>query len=498
MKLFKDVQSLQEAYTNILKEAPTPKPAPATPTPTPAKVTPGKTAQQGAAIVKDLNQNPPTLPIDDPDLDDIQAMDDPAIRPYLETDLPEMDYKTFYMMVNVSYDTKEPLLIYGEPGIGKSAIIKNIGHAIANQKGKQFFEWNRSNPNQKMEFIKNPSQYFVLVDVRTKRLEPSDFTGIPDLTSPEDFLRYKKSDWIKFVTTPEADGILFFDEINQGRQDVRQSLYSVINAEERQIGDDQLGTEIGVMAAGNLTDRDDELEEALTSRFTAGVLVADPQEWLKWAEHAGIDKRIIAFVKANPEENFIYKPKASSGAPSPRSFKALTKILKKLYTTYYAQEQAGKANEVGLYKLINTYASAKCGWTWGAKFTEFVQHIRSFDIKLLLKDPTKYVDKSNINKLNALIAFFIDKIRVVTNDVAGGKEPTPEDLDILAGLATLSNNLHPEWVTILWSNLKSDLPIKQFAGTMEFLQKWNYDAKIKEQFLKKTLPTVGKIMKGED
>jgi len=486
--------SLQEAYSNILNEAPKPKAAAAAPAPSNPQA--AQTAQQGAGLVQSLNQNPPKLPVDNPDLDNIRAMDDPAIRPYMETDLPEMDYKTFYMMVNLSYDTKEPLLIYGEPGIGKSAIIKNIGDAISKQKGKKFAEWNRSSAAQKAEYIKNPTQYFVLVDVRTKRLEPSDFSGIPNLTSPEDFLQYKKMDWIAFVTRPEADGILFFDEINQGRQDVRQSLYSVVNSEERQIGDEQLGSEIAVMGAGNLTDRDDELEEALTSRFTAGVLVADPHEWLKWAEHAKIDPRIVAFVKSAPEENFIYKPKANSGAPSPRSFKALTKILKKIYEKYYEDEQNGRANEVGLYKLINTYASAKCGWKWGAKFVEFIQHLRSFDIKHMLANPDSYVDKSNINKLNALVSFFINKVRVVTNDVAGGKEPTQDDLDILAGLATLSNHLHPEWVTILWTNLRTDLPTKQFAGTMEFLQHWNYDPAIKEKFLKTTLPKVVKIMKG--
>jgi hypothetical protein len=45
----------------------------------------------------------------------------------------------------------------------------------------------------------------------------------------------------------------------------------------------------------------EELDPALLSRFTRVTVVADPEEWLAWAETAGVHRDVLAYVRHDPK-----------------------------------------------------------------------------------------------------------------------------------------------------------------------------------------------------
>jgi hypothetical protein len=448
--------------------------------------------QQAQPVVNALNQNTQDE-FDDMELEDIGG---PIgnIEQYEQTDLPTFNYKSLALYINFAYNSKQPLLIYGDPGIGKSEVVKGIAKQIADSKSKQYVNWSEASTTQKAEALKNPSQYFVLIDVRANKLEPTDFVGIPDISSQAEYLETKQLKWIYFMSQPESDGILFLDEINQASPQVLRALYEVVN--DRSAGGTPFSKEFTVISAGNLgSEFEEPIPQALTNRFTAGVLIADPEGWLEWAEKTGIDKRIIAFVKAEPGTNFYAKPKNPDDPfPTPRQLTKLSTKLKKLYAYYGKLAKEGKSVEVPIYKAIGDIASGLCGVFWARKFLVFLKHIRAFDFKQIIKN-VNTLSKESKDKLHALVVFVVGKLRIATSGmIKNPNQPNPNDVEILEGVFKITNSLNKEWALILWNMIKRELPQPNFEEALKFSIKGNYDPATKTQFTQKTLPELKKLL----
>jgi len=73
---------------------------------------------------------------------------------------------------------------------------------------------------------------------------------------------------------------------------------------DRQVGEHDLHPKVRIVAAGNkATDKAivQRMSTALQSRVVTLEIVIDMDEWLSWAEHNGIDKRIMAYIQFRPE-----------------------------------------------------------------------------------------------------------------------------------------------------------------------------------------------------
>ena len=445
--------------------------------------------QQAQSTVNALNQNAE----EEFELEDIGGAFD-TIDQFEQTDLPSFNYKSLALYINFAYSSKQPLLIYGDPGIGKSEVVKGISERIAESRSRQYVSWSEAPTSLKLELLKNPSKYFVLIDVRANKLEPTDFVGIPDIGSEAEYLETKQLKWIYFMSQPEADGILFLDEVNQASPQVLRALYEVVN--DRSAGGTPFSKDFVIIGAGNLGGEfEDPIPSALTNRFTAGVLIADPEGWLEWAEKSGIDKRIVAFVKTNPGENFYAKPKNQDDPfPTPRQITKLSKALKKLYAYYGQQARQGKSVETSIYKAIGDTAAGLCGTYWARKFLTFLKHIRAFDFKQIVKDTSK-LSKESKDKLHALVVFVVGKLRLATSGmIKSGEQTNPNDVDIMGGVAKISNALSKEWTLILWNMIKRELPQPNFEAALKFYVKGDYDPATKQQFTQKTLPEMKKLL----
>ncbi len=193
--------------------------------------------------------------------------------------------------------SRQPVFIWGPPGIGKSQVVQQTGEQM------------------KLEIL----------DVRAVLLDPVDLRGIPSITDsglarwcPPSFLPQK------------GDGILFLDELNAAPPLVQAACYQLIL--DRKIGEYSLPDGWSVIAAGN-REKDravtHKMPSALANRFVHIDFSVDFQEWLSWAKANQIAEEIVEFLKFRPALLHDFHPEKNNRAfPSPRSWEFASRLIR--------------------------------------------------------------------------------------------------------------------------------------------------------------------------
>ena len=128
--------------------------------------------------------------------------------------------------------------------------------------------------------------------------DPGDLLGLPNKDEKTGKTVFMPPYWFP------ADGkpiVLFLDEINRARPEILQTVMDLVL--NRKLAGRELPEGSRIIAAGNdgeeyqLTD----LDPALVSRFNIYTFRPTVEDWLLWAERAGLDERILRFISANPE-----------------------------------------------------------------------------------------------------------------------------------------------------------------------------------------------------
>lgn len=453
--------------------------------------------QKTAEVVDDLNDS-----LEDEAFTNMEWDDNEVIETDTASGLGKFSYMRLHDFISLSYRTKQPLLIYGDPGIGKSQMVQQFVKQTAKSKSKEFVDWDEANEVKQREVIRNPSKYFLYIDARADSLDPTDLGGIPNLNNKEEWLETQMPKWLYVMAQPEADGILFLDELNNAEPPMLKALYKVV---DKKVGNIKLAPAFGIIAAGNLGAEfgGNPLPWALTNRFESGVLIADPEQWLDYAEHVGVDKRIIAFVKSNPEENFNPKPPGgfTSGEThktwaSPRAMMMLSNKIKELDKAYAEAQREGVPIKTPKILAIKQSAVQICGEIWARAFDAFMKHFRSFDyghiVQMADEDKLQSEDR---DKLHALLLFVLAKLKPALARSQKAGEISEEDKGIIIGIAKMTNSFKPEWKVNLFSHLKKDISVEQIEIMMTFLLRGEYDAKTKDTFAKASLPKIKEIIK---
>jgi len=208
-----------------------------------------------------------------------------------------------------------PMFIWGPPGVGKSAKIKELAD-------------------------KNE---MALIDVRLSQMDPSDIRGLPyflnDMVNGREL---KRAHWAipSFFPSEEIHGkrgILLLDELSSAPPMVQASAYQLVL--DRRVGDAVLPPGWSVLAAGNrVSDRSVvyKLAKALANRFVHIEIQPDIDVWKEWALQVGadgntkIDPRIIGFVSWKGVTGlFDFRSDSDEPAfPSPRTWEYADRILK--------------------------------------------------------------------------------------------------------------------------------------------------------------------------
>src|SRR4051812_32982685 len=198
-------------------------------------------------------------------------------------------------------DAHTPVMIWGAPGVGKSRIVSEVAerHGVP------------------------------LIDIRLSQMEPTDLRGIP-------FRNGARVEWSVPALLPEASrhgerGILFLDEITSAPPTVTAAAYQLIL--DRRLGEYRVPQGWAIFAAGNrYGDRGVTylMPSPLANRFTHYELDVHLDDWVAWAHRAGIDERVIAFLRFRPDLLFELDASRNPVAfPSPRSWEYAHRALKK-------------------------------------------------------------------------------------------------------------------------------------------------------------------------
>ena len=194
-----------------------------------------------------------------------------------------------------------PVMLWGPPGVGKSQMVASI-----------------ANRHQ-----------VPVIDIRLSQMEPSDLRGIP-------FRVDNRVEWAVPAMLPDAArhgqaGVLFLDEITSAPPAVSAAAYQLIL--DRRLGEYQVPEHWAIFAAGNRQgDRGVtySMPAPLANRFSHFEVETHLDDWVAWAYSAGIDERIIAFLRFRPELLFDFDPAHNPVAfPSPRSWEFAHRALQK-------------------------------------------------------------------------------------------------------------------------------------------------------------------------
>ena len=226
---------------------------------------------------------------------------------------------THHQVLACAVATRTPALLWGPPGIGKTATIRSLAETMG----------------------------LPLEIVVAAIHEPADFSGLP--YPDHDRVRYLTPDWA--VRLAEAGrGVLFLDEISTAPPAVQAALLRIVL--ERRVGQLQLPEDVVVIAAANPPEDAAagwELAAPLANRFshidwpvpraeewstgiTAGWSPPHiPTELDDWQRHLPTARGLVAgFLSSAPHHLFaLPQDLAQRGRawPSPRTWEMATRML---------------------------------------------------------------------------------------------------------------------------------------------------------------------------
>lgn len=409
----------------------------------------------------------------------------PATAPFKDYNLPASNSKMLVTLLNVSILTKQPMLVYGDAGIGKSDIIRQTAKA-STPANRKFVMWKDIVGNMEA-FLSGPDvkNSYVLFDMRASEYLPEDIRGIPDINATVDFLRYKAPAWVMWCTHPDAAGVLFFDELNRGITPTLNSLLQITL--DRVIVEKPVAAGVAMIAAANLGSEfngTSELDPALRNRFAQGAFVADPESWIEYAIKSGVHADVIDFVKLNAtgdtkngELNAFYQVPSGpedQAFVSPRALVLFSNTYKKIHELFDKATESGKSPDANHYLAMTETAAAQyCGNPWGAAFATFVRNMSLFDlddlayktetqtIADLTKDPT--TGSESISTLNSYIGFVG---RALVYNLRPDVRYTTEGIKNLMSISRILPKFKQEGIGQIRSTLTMSLP-GGMKGSME-------------------------------
>lgn len=213
--------------------------------------------------------------------------------------------------LNCLLNAKQPTMIHGSPGVGKSDIVRQV----AKQRGVE------------------------LIDLRLSQLDPVDLRGVPSIDTKKRITLWNTPN---FLPT-NGEGILFLDEINSAAQATQAAAYQLVL--DRKLGDYVLPPGWDIVAAGNrVTDRAivNEMSTALKNRFVHLEYEVNNEDWCSWALTSGITTEILSFIRFRPmllneldhrtdgeqERDRVQRLKNSNAFATPRSWEFMSNIIK--------------------------------------------------------------------------------------------------------------------------------------------------------------------------
>lgn len=228
-------------------------------------------------------------------------------------------------------------MIWGGPGIGKSAAMMEAARSIANKMGLKGI-WCFGDPIP--EGGANPNwtrEYFGVIDKRAGQMDPVDAGGFPKFCDKTNTMRRVMDAWYphyKRDDLPEY-GMLFLDELTSAAPSVQASLFQLL--QDRRLGDLSMKQGWVMSAAGNyITDGGVVFKMAtpLRSRMAHLEMNSDIDEYSVWGMDSGeIPLSMVAFLRFRPDllnthKDFVQKKEKGMAFATERTWHKSAKIEK--------------------------------------------------------------------------------------------------------------------------------------------------------------------------
>jgi hypothetical protein len=216
---------------------------------------------------------------------------------------------------------RQPVLITGAPGIGKSDIVAKAATAVGAE----------------------------LILSHPAVSDPTDVKGLPWVGKDEQSAHFLPFGELARAINATAPTVWFLDDLGQATPAVQASFMQLLLA--RRVNGHKLPDCVTFIAATNRrTDKAgvSGILEPVKSRFTAIVeLEADLDEWCQWAfTQSHIPAELIAFLRFRPELLSQFKASADlTNSPTPRTWSNAARVLGMNLPA--AVEQAALAGAVG-------------------------------------------------------------------------------------------------------------------------------------------------------
>lgn len=192
-------------------------------------------------------------------------------------------------------NAKQPLFLWGPPGVGKSAITKQMASKLN----------------------------IDIIDLRLSLLDSVDLRGFPHMREG----RMHFATPVFLPSDPDSRGILFLDEMNAGTPAVQAAAYQLVL--DRRCGEYVLPDGWAIIAAGNReTDQGVTytMPAPLANRFVHVEYEPHFDDWRKYAVAHGFRSEVVNFINFRP--GLLNDPDFDKRAfPTPRSWEFVSNLL---------------------------------------------------------------------------------------------------------------------------------------------------------------------------
>lgn len=278
-------------------------------------------------------------------------------------------------------DKAKPLLIWGAPGIGKTAIVNAV---LKECKGS-----NSRMLDMQLSMKAHDDFFLPSYNVtKTKAIDlPKSYLPVwEDLETMTDEER-------KAADEACGTGLLFLDELSRAKPQVQDVCLKLIG--ERKLGDTyKLGSGWSVVAASNRLEDDEDsqhnLSMALANRFRQVNYSPTCKSWRNWAEKQGyMNQHILDWLEQNEKYFYFQDNDETKIYCTPRAWEAACQAL---------ADESYTADEEGFDLLalsddvIMAAIQDNVGLTAARAFMDYVRLMRTIninDLKMVLTDPKK-------------------------------------------------------------------------------------------------------------
>lgn len=201
--------------------------------------------------------------------------------------------------VRLAIRTKRPILLVGQPGVGKTAIVEQVAKEAS------------------LDFLS---------EVATT-LEPTDLKGLPAVVDGQ--AEYLPYGFLRAICNAQRPTLALIDDVGHAGPEVQKALMHLLLA--RSVGDKMVSEHVSFALATNDVGQRagvTGLLSPLQNRLYIIKVTPSPNDWCEWAVKNKINPAVVAFVKSTPQLFDDWsQPAGIEASCTPRSLHMLSDFM---------------------------------------------------------------------------------------------------------------------------------------------------------------------------